>query len=220
MERLFFAPVGAIAPSVGGFEFEWAPDGTFRATASFAEPVRVTPDNEALFQSVRDTLADAVGAGLAQLERTHVANRSRNVEICHRQYGGTVEQWDRYHDAYLEDAAARALRDAEDQARKEDIRREADRQAQRQRCIEICVRHFGTTMLQWSVASDEAICRLSEAAITLSYDSAVAEDARRERAKRIAACVSHFKLRDYSFFTLLDPDTLSRWYSAVPIRFA
>ncbi|WP_175795951.1 hypothetical protein [Burkholderia anthina] len=212
---------GGFQPAIGvsGFDFEWAPDGTFRAVAAFSEPVRVTHGNEALFESVRDTLAAAVRAGLAQVDRTHAGARARNVEICQRQYGGSIEQWDRYHDAYLEDAASRALRDAEDQARKEHIRREAEREAERQRNIEICRRVTGN-FASWVRYPDATLREWAARAIDLAWDEAIFEErdrrARRERDDRVDACLSYFKQRDRGFFASLESAILRQWYSAIP----
>ncbi|MFC4706086.1 hypothetical protein [Paraburkholderia caffeinitolerans] len=135
--------------------------------------------------------------------------RERNIEICTRQWGRG--QPDRLSDADLAWIASAALEDAEKEARAENAGRDAERRALD---VEIFRRVTGV-FASWVRYPDEIIRAWAERAIELAWAEAIVENVQREREKKIAACVGYFKLRDYSFFDLLDADTLDRWHSAI-----
>jgi hypothetical protein len=219
MEGAVFPFQSPSLAAIRAFDVEWSANGAFQVRACFEEPIPVTGTNESLFECVRDTLSQAVRIGLGRADRANVEVRRNNLEICHRQYGGGFEQWERYHDVYLADTANRALRDAEDQARKEYVRREAARQEERNRQIEICKRHYAPFFVcAWWLLPDATIEGYAACALSEDWDQARIEDASRTRAKKIGACVGYYSKRNHKFFEAMSSEVLGQWYSAIGPR--
>ncbi|HDR9065503.1 TPA: hypothetical protein ACU967_002260 [Burkholderia contaminans] len=86
----------------------------------------------------------------------------------------------------------------------------------RRQNIETCERQWGGNSWVWSHLDDDEVERVAGKALSEAWDEAIAEDAQRSRAKKLAACVRYYGAHRRQYFEHAHIDTLSLYYSRIP----